>query len=129
MEDYIMKNTHLRVKAKTCGDLIEAELLKLMNNSVFGKHGENVWGRVKTSYVNNIARFKAKVESSNVLDVQKITNDFACVFSMPAKVDLCKSVHVLTAIFDLGKMHMFSAWYDAIRPAFPSAKLHMTDTD
>jgi hypothetical protein len=100
-----------------------------MNNSVFGKLGENVWGRTKTSYVASAKRFKTKIESSNVLGVQKITSTFACVFSMPEKVDLCKPIHVMTAIFDLSKMHMYSAWYDAIRPAFPTAKLHMTDTD
>lgn len=129
MRDFVQGNSDRRAIAKAAKNDFDIDFFKLMNNSAYGKFGEQVWDRTQTSYIHSESRFNKLVTSGRCLNVQRITDDFACVFCVPERIDLCKPVHVMVAILDLSKIHMAMLWYTEIRAKFPTAQLLMTDTD
>jgi hypothetical protein len=132
MAPYIMFNTNMRTQARND---FEKDLYKLMNNSVFGKTMQNLrlqrnfrilstsdvlWGKIISS-----PRYKGRGGE----DGNCIGGDLYVLEQAKATLLLKMPMYVGASILDLSKLHMQKFWYDFVRPRYPNAKLHYTDTD
>ena len=123
LKPFIEFNTE---KRKQANNDFEKYLFKLMNNSVYGKTMENVRNHLDYELVNTPERFQKPtyrhrhIINENLVGVEK---DFATV-----KLD--KPIYMGMSILDYSKIHMYSFYYDVLKPKYnDNIKLVYTDTD
>ena len=120
-------NTEKRKQAKTD---FEKDLFKLMNNSVYGKTLENVRNHLDYELVNTPERFLKCVNKPTYRNRHIITEDLVGVEKDLATVKLDKPIYMGMSILDYSKVHMYSFYYDVLKPKYNNdIKLVYTDTD
>ena len=101
-----------------------------MNNACFGKTMENLRARRDIQVLRVNSKSWAKwVASPSYRDRKNITDGLVVAERARKNLTLCKPIYVGVAVLDLSKLHMWSFWYDYIKPTYPNAKLAYTDTD
>ena len=128
MKPYIDFNTGMRALAK---NEFEKDLYKLMNNACFGKTMENLRARrdIQALRVNSKS-FTKWVAEPSYRGRKNVDDDLVIAERARKNLTLNKPVYVGVAVLDLSKLHMWSFWYDYIKPQFgEKAKLCYTDTD
>ena len=113
LKEYIDLNTEFRKKAKN--DL-EKDLVKLMNNAIFGKSMENVLNRSNVKLINNDPEKLLKlIKEPNFEQFHKISDKQILVQSKPVKTKFNKPIYMGAVILETSKLHMYKFWYDYLK--------------
>ena len=127
MTEFINYNTAQRTKAVHDH---EKDFYKLMNNSVFGKTMEDVRGRACIKVRTKESLFLKDIADPAFKSFKIFTEKLVACEKLKTSIKLDKPVYVGQAILDLSKMHMYSFWYDYMKPKYGDrVKLLATDTD
>ena len=128
LEEYINLNTKLRKHAKN--DL-EKDLLKLMNNAIFGKSMENLLNKSNVKLINNDPEKLLKlIKEPNFEDIHKISDKQVLVQSKPIKTKFNKPIYLGACILETSKLRMYKFWYDYLKVKYgDNVNLIYTDTD
>ena len=118
-------NTNLRTNAK---NELEKELVKLMNNSVFGKRMENVRNHRDIKSVTSDKRRKRLVAEPNYRSYKIFSGHLMALEMKKRNVKLIKPLYLGMSILNISKTY-YEFWYDYIKPKYRDrAKLCYTDT-
>ena len=124
---YIDFNTEKRKQSKTD---FEKDLFKLMNNAVYGKTMEDVRKHTEFDLISTPERFQKCVNSPTYKARHIINENLVGVEKEKAVVELNKPIYMGLSILDYSKVHMYSFYYDVLRPKYQDdIKLIYTDTD
>ena len=127
LKPYIDFNTEKRKNAKT---EFEKDLFKLLNNAVYGKTLENVRNHIDFELVNTPERFQKLVNKPSYKHRHIINESLVGVEKEKATVELDKPIYMGLSILDYSKIHMYSFYYDVLKPKYnDKIKLAYTDTD
>ena len=127
LKPYIDFNTEKRKNAKT---EFEKDLFKLLNNAVYGKTLENVRNHNDFRLINTPERFQKLVNKPSYKHRHIINEDLVVVELEKAMVELDKPIYMGLSILDYSKIHMYSFYYDVLKPKNnDKIKLAYTDTD
>eukprot|EP00438_Fugacium_kawagutii_P028519 Skav226748 [mRNA] locus=scaffold3942:5794:7308:- [translate_table: standard] len=127
LKPFIEFNTEKRKQAKND---FEKDLFKLMNNSVYGKTMENVRNHLDYELVSTPERFQKCVNKPTYKNRHIISEDLVGVEKDFATVKLDKPIYMGMSILDYSKIHMYSFYYDVLKPKYnDNIKLVYTDTD
>jgi hypothetical protein len=127
LEPYIQYNTERRKCAKT--DL-EKDMLKLMNNAIFGKTCENVENRMIVSLQTDGAKIAQYASRPTFIDMQLIGGGLVAIHMRATTVLFNKPLAVGVAVLDISKTFMYDFHYGYVRPKYgKKAELLFTDTD
>ena len=127
LKPYIDFNTEKRKQSKND---FEKDLFKLMNNSVYGKTMENVRKHGDFELVDTAVRFQKLVNKPTYNHRHIINENLVVVEKEKHKVELNKPVYMGMSILDYSKAHMYSFYYDVLKPKYgDNIKLVYTDTD
>ena len=127
LKPFIEFNTEKRKNAKND---FEKDLFKLMNNSVYGKTMENVRKHGDYELVNTPERFQKLVNKPLFKHRYIINEDLVIVEKDKHTVELNKPIYMGMSILDYSKTHMYSFYYDVLKPKYDNKiKLVYTDTD
>ena len=101
-----------------------------MNNSVYGKTMENVRKHGDFEIVNTPERFQKLVNKPLFKHRYIINEDLVIVEKDKHTVELSKPIYMGMSILDYSKIHMYSFYYDVLKPKYQdNIKLVYTDTD
>ena len=127
LKPFIEFNTE---KRKNANNDFGADLFKLMNNSVYGKTMENVRKHGDFEIVNTPERFQKLVNKPLFKHRHIINEDLVIVEKDKHTVELNKPIYMGMSILDYSKIHMYSFYYDVLKPKYQdNIKLVYTDTD
>ena len=127
LKPYIDFNTEKRKQSKTD---FEKDLFKLMNNAVYGKTMEDVRKHTEFDLVSAPERFQKCVNSPTYKARHIINENLVGVEKEKAVVELNKPIYMGLSILDYSKVHMYSFYYDVLKPKYQDdIKLIYTDTD
>ena len=108
----------------------EKDLLKLMNNAVFGKTMENVRSHMDFELVDNITRLEKCLNSPTMKHRHPINDNLIGSEKIKSVVNLNKPIYVGMDILDLSNLHMYKFYYDVLQPIHGERiKLAHADTD
>ena len=129
--NYIEDNTKIRAEAKANKNDFMANLIKIKNNSVYGKQMENVRNRVNIELINNNEQRLLKVLSHPSYKRTTIFNEnLVAVHKHKKEVKLDKPIINGMIILDLSKMLMYDFYYNVLKNRYgDKVKLLFTDTD
>ena len=120
-------NTELRKLAK---DDFEKDLVKLMNNAVFGKTMENIR---KHRDIKSIATDKKRnklVSEPNYHTRNNISEDLPIIEMNKTKIKMNKPIYLGLSILDIRKILMYEFWYNYMKLKYGNrVKLCYMDTD
>ena len=127
LKPYIDFNTEKRKQSKTD---FEKDLFKLMNNAVYGKTMEDVRKHTEFDLISTPERFQKCVNSPTYKARHIINENLVGVEKEKAVVELNKPIYMGLSILDYSKVHMYSFYYDVLKPKYQDdIKLIYTDTD
>ena len=120
-------DTELRKAAKND---FEKDLLKLMNNSVFGKTMENIRKRRDIKLVTTDKKRSKLVSEPNYHTINLISKDLSIIQMKKTKVKMNKPIYLGLSILEISKILMYEFWYDYMKPKYGNkVKLRYMDTD
>ena len=127
LKPYIDMNTELRNVAKND---FEKDLLKLMNNSVFGKTMENIRKHRDIKLVTTDKERSKLVSEPNYHTINLISKDLSIIEMKKTKVKMNKPIYLGLSILEISKALMYEFWYDYMKPKYANnVKLCCMDTD
>ena len=126
LRKYISKNIAMRNEAT---DEYRKMLLKLMNNSIYGKTCENPLNHSKFVILRNRDGLDGLVETSSVQSITPIDKDNFIVQITGEHITLDKTTYVGACVTDFAKLHMYELFYDKLSSLFEEVQLVYTDTD
>ena len=127
LKPYIDLNTELRKAAKND---FEKDLLKLMNNSVFGKTMENIRKHRDIKLVTTGKKRSKLVSEPNYHTINLISEDLSIIEMTKTKVKMNKPIYLGFSILEISKTLMYQFWYDYMKPKYDNnVKLCYMDTD
>ena len=127
LKPYIDMNTELRKLAK---DDFEKDLLKLMNNAVFGKTMENIRKHRDIKLVTTNKKRKKLVSEPNYHTINYISEYLSITEMNKTKVKMNKPISLQLLILDISKILMYEFWYYCMKPKYGNrVKLCYMDTD
>lgn len=121
MKDFIENNINIR---NSSSDPNEKNLMKLLNNSLFGKTCENTW-KYKNIQVKNIN----EEPPSNAETCNFINKDTIVYASSYERVVCCKPIQIGFSILELAKLQIYDFWYALYEKFQDKVELLYTDTD
>ena len=120
-------NTELRKAAKND---FEKDLIKLMNNSVFGKTMENIRKHRDIKLVTRDKKRSKLVSEPNYHTINLISEDLSIIEMKKTKVKMNKPIYLGLSILEISKILMYEFWYDYMKPKYDNnVKLCYMDTD
>lgn len=133
MKDYIEMNTLLRAEARKRlnGDSFESDLYKLLNNSIYGKTMENVFGYSNIKFVQNSEQFMKYSSKASFNKGIEINDNLWVVDNKGERVLVNKPLYIGPVITDIAKLKMFDFHYNFMIKEFgiENIDLLFTDTD
>ena len=119
--------TELRKLAKND---FEKDLLKLMNNSVFGKTMENIRKHRDIKLVTTDKKRSKLVSEPNYHTINLISEDLSIIEMKKTKVKMNKPIYLGLSILEISKILMYEFWYDYMKPKYnDNVRLCYMDTD
>ena len=112
LKPYIDMNTELRKLAKND---FEKDLIKLMNNSVFGKTMENIRKYRDIKLVTTDRKRSALVSEPNYCTINLISEDLSIIEMKKTKVKMNKPIYLGSSILEISKILMYEFWYDYMK--------------
>ena len=113
-------------KRKEAKNEFEKDLVKLMNNSIFGKTMENVRKHRDIKLVTTDEKRNKLVSELNYHTTKRFSEKLLKIEMKTIKVKMNKPVYLGMPVLDISK----TLWYDYIKPKFGDrAQLCYTDTD
>ena len=120
-------NTELRKLAKND---FKKDLLKLMNNSLFGKTMENIRKHRDIKLVTTDRKRSKLVSEPNYHTINLISEDLSIIEMKKTKVKMNKPTYLGLSILEISKILMYEFWYDYMKPKYnDNVKLCYMDTD
>ena len=117
-------------KRKQANNDFEKALFKLMNNPVYGKTMEHIRKHGDFELVNAAERFQKLVNRPTYKHRRSINDELVIVEKDKQTIELNKPVYMGMSILDYSKIHMYSFYYDVLKPKYQdNIKLVYTDTD
>ena len=117
-------------KRKNATSDFEKDMYKLMNNAVYGKTMENVRNHIDFELVDTPERYQKCVNNPNFKYRHIINENLIGVEKAKSVVKLNKPIYVGMSILDLSKQHMYSFYYDIMKPKYKNnIRMLYTDTD
>lgn len=108
----------------------EKRLLKLLVNSLYGKFIQDVRKYCKVIFVYSDKKLKKLISNPFFVTHMEVAPGISLVFLRKAKVRLNRMYAVGFSILELSKLHMYTLWYEELKPRFGNQmKLLLTDTD
>lgn len=133
MKDYIEMNTLLRAEARKRlnGDSFESDLYKLLNNSIYGKTMENVFGYSNIKFVQNSEQFMKYSSKASFNKGIEINDNLWVVDNKGERVLVNKPLYIGPVITDIAKLKMYDFHYNFMIKEFgiENIDLLFTDTD
>ena len=131
LKDYILTLTHLRSIAAKNNLTFFVNVFKLLANSTYGKFAQNPNNFTFAKLCICEKDFNKAINSNRFLRASIINQTVAIVEYKPEKILYDSPYPVAATILDLAKLHLYSYYYDVLKPAFSPDKvsLIMTDTD
>lgn len=133
MKDYIDMNTQLRDKSriKYNGDTHESDLYKLLNNSIYGKTMENIFGYSNIRFVQNADLFMKYSSKASFNRGYEINDNLWIVENKGESVLVNKPLYIGSIITDIAKYKMFDFHYNYMLKEFGAENIDLlfTDTD
>ena len=127
LKPYIDMNTELRKLAKND---FEKDLLKLMNNSVFGKTMENIRKHRDIKLVTTDKKRSKLVSEPNYHTINLISEDLSIIEMKKTKIKMNKPIYLGLSILEISKILMYEFWYNYMKPKYNNdVKLCYMDTD
>ena len=128
MEPYIAFNTEKRKLAKSD---FEKDYYKLKNNACFGKTMEDMRKRRDIGALRVDSLTFQRWVADPCFESRKVVDENLVIAERrKRKVKLYKPIYTGAAVLDLSKLHMWSFWYDYLKPKYGgNVKLMYTDTD
>ena len=128
LKEYIDFNTRKRTQAE---NETQRNLLKLMNNSLFGKTMESVRNRKNVHLVNNEKKMKKMVSKPNFHAFKIFHQDLVAVHMKKVNVVLDRPSFIGFSVLDLSKLIMYKFHYEHMLKKYGSSRLKLlfTDTD
>ena len=127
LKPFIEFNTEKRKQVK---NNFEKDLFKLMKNSVYGKTMENVRKHIDFELVDNPIRFQKLMNKPTYKNRHIINENLVGVEKEKHTVELNKPIYMGMAILDHSKIHMYSFYYDVLKPKYnDDINIVYTDTD
>ena len=127
LKQYIDMNTELRKLARND---FEKDLLKLMNNSVFGKTMENIRKHRDIKLVTTDKKRSKLVPEPNDHTINLISEDLSIIEMKKTKVKMNKPIYLGLSILEISKILMYEFWYDYMKPKYnDNVRLCYMDTD
>ena len=127
LKPYIDMNTELRKLARS---YFEKDLLKLMNNSVFGKTMENIRKHRDIKLVTKDKKISKLVSEPNYHTINLISEDLSIIEMKKTKVKMNKPIYLRLSILEISKILMYEFWYDYMKPKYnDNVKLCYLDVD
>ena len=124
---YIQYNTERRQAAKTT---LEKDVLKLMNNAIFGKTCENVENRMTVVLATDADTIMRHASKPTFADMQLIGNGLVALHMRATSVLYNKPLAIGVAVLDISKVTMYDFHYEYVMKKYGNrAKLLFTDTD
>ena len=124
---YIETNQNLRAKAS---NEFEKDFFKLMNNSVYGKTLENQKKRTDIRLVTRDDKRREYTQKSNCIGFQIFDENLAAIELQKVQILIDKPPSVGFTVVELAKLHMYSFFYDYLKPTFgDNVSMLFTDTD
>ena len=108
-------NTELRKLAKND---FEKGLLKLMDNSVFGKTMENIRKHRDIKLVTTDRKRSKLVSEPNYHNINLISEDLSIIEMKKTKVKMNKPIYLGLSILEISKILMYEFWYDYMKPKY-----------
>ena len=126
LKPWIDFNTGKRKEAKSD---FEKDMLKLMNNAVYGKTMENVRNHI-FDLVATQERIQKCINNPNYKGCHIINEELAGVEKTKTVLKLDKPIFLGMSILDLSKVYMYSFYYDVLKARYKDdIRLIYTDTD
>ena len=117
-------------KRKDATSDFSKDMYKLMNNAVYGKTMENVREHIDFELVDTPERYQKCVNNPNFKYRHIINENLIGVEKAKSVVKLNKPIYVGMSILDLSKQHMYSVYYDIMKPKYKNnIRMLYTDTD
>ena len=127
LKPWIDFNTEKRKVAKSD---FEKDMLKLMNNAVYGKTMENVRNHIDFELVSTQERIQKCINNPNYKGCHIINEELAGVEKTKTVLKLDKPIYLGMSILHLSKVHMYSFYYDVLKVRYKDdVRLIYTDTD
>ena len=127
LKPYIDMNTKLRKLARND---FQKDLLKLMNNSVFGKTMENIRKHRDIKLVTTDKKKSKLVSEPNYHTINSISEDFSIIEMKKTKVKMNKPIYLGLLILEISKILMYKFWYHYMKPKYnDNVRLCYMDTD
>src|SRR5277367_1216015 len=126
LKPYIEFNTQKRAEAK---DSFTKNLMKLYNNSCFGKTMENLRNRTDVRLVTDPTTCKNLLAKPSVKFFRPISENLAIFQMHKTTITLNRPIYVGFTVLDLSKLCMYEFHYGFIKKQFSKSTLLMTDTD
>ena len=117
---------------KRQGRAVEAEMLKLVMNAIYGKLIQNVEGFKNSQLYTEVGKFVKAVNGRRMKDFDVIFGDeeFLGIVHCIGNTVLQKSlVQAGWRVLCLSRLQMLRNHYEGIKPIFPTSKVTFTDTD
>ena len=115
LKPYIDMNTELRKVAKKDS---EKDLIKLMNNSVFGKTIENIRKHREIKLVTTDKKRSKLVSEPNHHTINLISEDLSIIEMKKTKVKTNEPIYLGLSILEISKTLMYEFWYDYMKPKY-----------
>ncbi len=127
IKPYIFLNTNLREKAK---DKFEMDLIKLMNNAIYGKCCENVRSHLDVKLVMNELQTRRYLKRPLFEEFRIIDEKKALIRMRKSSIILNKPIIVGFSILEVSKCLMYEYHYNIFKKRYgDNCKLLYTDTD
>jgi len=127
LRPYIEYNTELRKNAKSD---FEKDLIKLLNNAVFGKSIENKRKHANIKLALNESQAKRYLRKPLFEEFHILNSTKALIKMKKSFVILDKPIYIGFTVLELSKMHMYRLHYDCFKKYYKDdLTLAYTDTD
>ena len=132
LADWMREIYSERLQMKRQGRAVEAEMLKLVMNAIYGKLIQNVETFKNSQLYTEARKFANAMNGRRMKDFDVIFGDteFLGIVHSIGNIVLQKSlVQAGWRVLCLSRLQMLRNHYEAIKPIFPGAKVTFTDTD
>ena len=123
--DYIQNNTNKRATAKTEA---EKDVMKLMNNSLYGRMCMNPLHFFQSKFLHDGEKIMKSVSKPTIKNITRY-RDYSQLEYIKKKIEYDSPVYVGVTILELSKLHMYDVFYNILQPSLKDLSLHYMDTD
>ena len=119
----------MTAKRQLARSIFEKNFYKLLINSIYGKLVQNVRKQMSCSFIRSEKQLARALANPCFEHFRIIGERCAVFFNKKRRIRMFKPYIAGFSVLDISKCHMYSLFYDCIKPMAPSAEVVLTDTD